>query len=72
MCPEHTRIWRAWRDHLYNPYHPQDWPGMMILDARTSHAERRADWVAKNAEQMQLTEECCRSGRSRQCNWPVP
>jgi hypothetical protein len=68
LCPEHTRIWKGWRDHHYNPHHPQDWPGQPLLDSRTSHQARRADWETKNGEQMRLTEECCRSGRSPQCN----
>ena len=67
LCPEHARIWRAWRDHHYDPRHPKDWPGQPLMDARTSHADRRADWQAKNAEQIAEVEQCCRSGRSPQC-----
>jgi hypothetical protein len=68
LCPAHRRIWSAWRDHTYNSRAPKDWPGQILLDARTSHADRRADWNRKNTEQMQLTADLCTSGRSPQCD----
>lgn len=67
LCPEHSRIWQAWRNHHYNPRAPKDWPGQMILDSRTTHAERAATWDSKNLAEMILTEEICRGGRSPQC-----
>lgn len=68
LCPEHRRIWRAWRDNRYKPWAPTEWPGgSHIMDSRTSHTERAADWQRKNAEQQAATEEICRSGRSPQC-----
>lgn len=67
LCPEHKRIYTAWRDHHYDPTRPKEWGGGHILDSRTTHAERAADWDSKNLGQMILTEETCRSGKSPQC-----
>jgi hypothetical protein len=69
MCGEHGRIWREWwkHSHSYNPRDPKDWPGQHIMDSRTSHNARRAAWLRKGLEQLQLTEKICRSGKSPQC-----
>lgn len=70
MCPEHARVWRAWWTYAksYDPRNPHDFGSIgPIADARTSHAERRADWLRKGAEQLRLTEQTCRSGSSPQC-----
>lgn len=69
MCPEHRRIASQWRNHLYSPYHPTEWPGgSHIMDSRTSPRDRRYDWEKKNEEQVRLTVKACLSGRSPQCN----
>lgn len=69
LCPEHRRIFQAWRRNTYNPRQPRDWPGgQHIADSRTSHAEREQTWRRKNIEQMMLTAELCRRGDSPQCN----
>jgi hypothetical protein len=67
LCKEHERIRSAWVKFRYSTLHPKDWPGQMILDARTSHEDRRKEWDRKNAEQVALTEEICLSGKSPQC-----
>ena len=70
LCGEHRRVWRAWWDYSqkYDPQHPKDFGNVgPISDARTSHAERRRDWLRNGAEQLRLTEEICRSGKSPQC-----
>ncbi|WP_217223139.1 hypothetical protein [Streptomyces anulatus] len=68
LCPVHREIAYSWRDHHYSPWTPSKWPGgSHIMDSRTSHAERGADWDRKNLQQIELTIGCCRSGRSPQC-----
>jgi hypothetical protein len=69
LCGEHGRIWREWWTHSrsYNSRDPKDWPGQRIMDSRTSHDARRAEWLRKGLEQLQLTEKICRSGSSPQC-----
>lgn len=72
LCPAHRKIWTGWRDLTYSPSNPTEWPGgSHIMDSRTTHAERARTWDAKSREQMTLTEECCRSGRSPQCDRPA-
>lgn len=69
LCAEHGRIWRDWwkHSHSYSSLDPKDWPGQRIMDSRTSHDSRRAEWLRKGLEQLQLTERICRSGKSSQC-----
>jgi hypothetical protein len=69
LCDEHARIWREWwkHSHSYNSSDPKDWPGQRIMDSRTSHNARRAEWLRKGLEQLHLTERICRSGTSPQC-----
>lgn len=68
LCPVHREIAYAWRDNHYSPWNPSEWPGgSHIMDSRTSHTERGADWDRKNLQQIELTIDCCRSGRSPQC-----
>lgn len=68
VCPVHWEIARSWRDNHYSPWNPREWPGgSHIMDSRTSHSERSADWDRKNLQQLELTVACCRSGRSPQC-----
>ncbi|MFJ2217820.1 hypothetical protein ACIQVO_36620 [Streptomyces sp. NPDC101062] len=68
LCPAHREIAYAWRDNHYSPWNPSEWPGgSHIMDSRTSHAERGAGWDRKNLQQIKLTIDCCRSGRSPQC-----
>lgn len=70
LCGEHARVWRAWWTYStsYDPRHPKDFGSVgPIADARTSHAERRADWLRKGAVQLRLTEQICRAGTSPQC-----
>lgn len=70
LCPEHARIWRSWWDYArsYDPRHPKDFGNMgPIMDNRTSHAERRADWLRKGVVQLDLTVKICRHGSSPQC-----
>ncbi len=69
LCPVHREIAYAWRDNHYSPWNPSEWPGgSHIMDSRTSHTERSADWDRKNLQQIELTIDCCRSGRSPQCS----
>jgi hypothetical protein len=68
LCPEHRRIWIKWQRLRYDIRRPKDWPGQMMMDNRTSHQDRARHWYTKNLEQMALTEEICRSGRSPQCS----
>lgn len=70
LCPVHRKAWRAWRDHVrrYTSSNPTDWPGgSHIMDSRTTHLERRRGWLTKDAEQMELVEKICRSGKSPEC-----
>lgn len=69
LCGEHGRIWREWWRHSksYSTLDPKDWPGQRIMDSRTSHDARRAEWLRKGVGQLQLTEQICRSGKSPQC-----
>jgi hypothetical protein len=69
MCDEHARIWRAWWDYArsYRADKPRDFGGQHIMDSRTSHAQRRADWLRKGLEQLRGTEIACRYGISPQC-----
>lgn len=73
LCEEHARIWKAWRDNHYDWRAPSEWPGGgFIMDNRTSHEAREADWDRKNRGQMEQTEHQCRSGRSPQCTRTPP
>jgi hypothetical protein len=73
LCPEHRRIARTWLDVHYNPRHPCEWPGgSIIMDARTSHATRAADWRRKTSDQVALIIRCCRRRTSPQCTTPNP
>lgn len=70
LCAAHTDAWKKWRDHVkkYDPRNPTEWPGgAHIMDSRTSHLTRRRGWIDKNAEQMELIEGICRTGRSPEC-----
>jgi hypothetical protein len=69
LCDEHGRIWREWwkHSHSYSSLDPKDWPGQRIMDSRTSHNRRRAEWLTKGLEQLQLIERICRTGTSPQC-----
>lgn len=60
LCPACQAIRAQWLRLDYNPRHPTEWPGQQqILDARTSHAERRADWQRKTAQQVVDIENRC-------------
>lgn len=68
LCSVHDKIARDWRENHYSPWNPTEWPGgSHIMDSRTSHSERSADWDRKNLQQIELTIAFCRSGRSPQC-----
>lgn len=70
LCGEHARIWSAWWRYAqsYDPRYPKDYRNQgPITDARTSHAERRANWLRRGLEDLALTEQICRSGQSPQC-----
>ncbi|MFK0296322.1 hypothetical protein ACIQU6_38425 [Streptomyces sp. NPDC090442] len=69
LCRAHATIARSWRDNHYSPWNPSEWPGgTPIMDSRTSHQERAADWDRKNADQLERTIRICRSGSSPQCS----
>jgi hypothetical protein len=73
LCPAHREAWLTWRNHYlkYRVSNPTEWPGRaMIMDSRTSHTTRRRGWIDKDAEQMELIEKICRSGKSPECNRP--
>lgn len=73
LCPEHKRIWVGWRDNSYNPRNPTEWPGKAhIMDSRTSHQTRAAEWDRKNRAQMDLVAGVCARGMSPQCDRPAP
>jgi hypothetical protein len=60
LCHTCQPIRAQWLRLDYNPRHPSEWPGrQQILDARTSHTERRADWQRKTAAQVQAIENAC-------------
>lgn len=60
LCPACQTIRANWLRLTYNPKKPAEWPGgQHILDSRTTHAERRADWERKTARQVQLIESIC-------------
>lgn len=60
LCPACQPIRAGWLRLDYNPRHPTEWPGgQQILDARTTHTERRADWARKTAQQVQAIEDLC-------------
>ena len=63
MCLAHRGQWLGYRNLTYSPWHPCEWPGLaVILDSRTSHAARAADWDRKSIEQMRLTADICLRG----------
>lgn len=75
LCKVHRSAWMQWRNHItkYSTSNPKEWPGgAHIMDSRTSHATRRRQWIEKNAEQMELVERICRSGRSPECDRDDP
>lgn len=60
LCPTCQAARTKWRQLHYDPRRPTQWPGgQHILDARTSHQERRRDWETKTAQQVQLIESIC-------------
>ena len=60
LCPACAIARTKWRRVVYSPWRPAEWPGgQHILDSRTSHAERRADWEKKTAQQIELIESIC-------------
>jgi hypothetical protein len=64
LCPHHWEAANAWRNNHYSPWNPTEWPGgSHILDSRTTHAEREAEWDRKNRERMAFAVSLCR----RQC-----
>lgn len=68
LCPVHRAHAFDWRNNAYNVHRPSEWPGGgMLMDNRTLHAARRADWEAKNQAQILIIVGICRSGRSPQC-----
>lgn len=70
LCAEHARIWRSWWDYAtsYDPRHPKDYGHLSgIMDSRTSHAERRANWLRQGVQSLELVAQICRSGQSPQC-----
>ena len=70
LCTAHRSAWLTWRNHYrkYDSRDPREWPGgSHIMDSRTSHTTRRRDWIDKDAGQMKLIEEICRSGKSPEC-----
>jgi hypothetical protein len=71
LCREHAKIWTEWAALNYNWRHPCEWPGSsIIMDNRTSHDARAADWDRKTRQQLDLVEKICRSGNSPQCSKP--
>lgn len=69
LCPVHWKRWIEWRENHYQPQAPSEWPGVGtgIMDSRTSHEERAAEWQRKNQEQMDFVSRVCLSGLSPQC-----
>lgn len=68
MCPAHYMIALAWRNNHYDPRHPCEWPGKsIIMDGRTSHAERDLSWTRKNHEQVMITAQICQQGKGPAC-----
>ena len=60
LCPACQAARAGWLRLDYNPRHPSEWPGgQQILDARTSHTARRADWQRKTAQQIAAIEDRC-------------
>jgi hypothetical protein len=61
LCSRCHESRRKWRLVEYDPRNPSEWPskGRGIMDARTTHAARRADWERKTADQIALIERIC-------------
>ena len=60
LCPACTQILHTWYNVIYNDQDPREWPGgTHIMDSRTTHRERRADWETKTARQITLLHEIC-------------
>ena len=60
LCPTCQEVRANWQQLHYDPRRPTQWPGgQQILDARTSHTERRKDWDAKTARQIEVIESIC-------------
>jgi hypothetical protein len=60
LCPTCQTVRADWLRLDYNPRQPSEWPGRQsVLDCRTTHAERRAEWRRKTDQQVQLIEDMC-------------
>jgi hypothetical protein len=73
LCAAHRESWSKWRTYAlsYDPRYPKDFGNIgPIMDARTSHADRRAEWVRKGRLQLDQVEALCRRGGSPQCSRP--
>ncbi|QQM45132.1 hypothetical protein [Streptomyces liliifuscus] len=74
LCPEHRRLWIAYRNMRFDEETGNRWPGYdgspfqyQGTDMDALRNERRVEWDEKASEQMQLIERICLSGRSPQC-----
>lgn len=68
LCPAHRKVWRNYAALTYDPRHPHEWPGIsVIMDNRTDHAKRAADWDHKTREVLASIERICRGGHSIHC-----
>ncbi|MFL1427123.1 MULTISPECIES: hypothetical protein [unclassified Nocardiopsis] len=73
MCTTHLTLWREARDHSFDPRTGDRWPGgggtpfTILGDVARAREERRREWDEKAAAQMQLIEQICLRGDSRQC-----
>lgn len=73
LCSVHREHAFGYRNLIYSPHNPTEWPGgAHIMDNRTDHETRRKDWERKSEEQVKLIVSICRSGRSPQCTHTMP
>lgn len=64
LCGKHGAAVANWAKVVYNPRAPKEWPGGPLMDSRTSHADRRADWERKTAAQIEMIKGFCRDNRN--------
>lgn len=74
FCRVHRQLAWNWLINEYDRHNPCDWPGGLktqrgvgVMDSRTAHAARAAEFERKNRAQAELIAKICRSGCSPQC-----
>jgi len=60
LCPEHRRLWLAWRDNFYQPQKYVNNP-FIPIQCTPTHEQNRTARYRLNAEQMTSIENNCKS-----------